>query len=51
MPKLFYSDPKSYVYCSRGKYRSRTFPQLAKAIAEQWGQYILDELNQTETLP
>lgn len=47
MPKLFYSDPKSYVHCSRGKYRSRTFPQLAKAIAEQWGEYILDELNQT----
>lgn len=46
MPKMFYPDPKCYVRCSRGKYRSRTFPQLAEAIAEQWGQYILDELNQ-----
>lgn len=47
MPTLFYSDPKSFCGCSRGKYRSRTFPQLAKAIAEQWGQYILDVLSNT----
>lgn len=40
-----HSNPKSYVNASRGKYRSRTFPAMAKAIAEQWSQYILDDLN------
>lgn len=43
--EIDYPNPKCFVHCSRGKYRSRTFPQLAKAIAKQWGQYILDELN------
>lgn len=38
-----YPNPKSFVTRSRGKYRSRTFPQLAHAIAEQWSTYILDE--------
>lgn len=37
--------PKCFVHCSRGKYRSRTFPEIAKAIAEQWGDYILNDLN------
>ena len=40
-----YPNPKSFVERSRGKYRSRTFPQLAQAIAEQWSTYILDKLN------
>lgn len=35
---------KEFVRSSRGKYRSRTFQGIAKAIAEQWGQYVLDEL-------
>lgn len=39
---------KCFVRSSRGKYRSRTFPGIANAIAEQWGRYILDELNRTE---
>lgn len=39
-----FPNPKSYVNCSRGKYRSRTFPELARAIALQWSTYILDEL-------
>lgn len=39
-----FPNPKQYVYSSRGKYRSRTFPQLAKAIALQWSSYILNEL-------
>lgn len=43
-----YPNPKEYVRSSRGKYRSRTFPQLAQAIALQWSSYILDELAQTE---
>lgn len=32
---------KSLVLHSRGKYRSRTYPGLARAIAEQWSDYIL----------
>lgn len=45
MAAASYPNPKSYVKSSRGKYRSRTFPQLAQAIAEQWSAYILNELN------
>lgn len=40
---LEYPTPKSFVLSSRGKYRSRTFQQLANAIAEQWSRYILDD--------
>lgn len=45
MAKIEYPNPKQFVRCSRGKYRSRTFPQVAEALAEQWGNFILDELN------
>ena len=44
MPKVIYPNPKQFVRSSRGKYRSRTFPQVAKAIAEQWSEYIINEL-------
>lgn len=44
MPKVVYPDPKCFVTNSKGKYRSRTFPQVAKAIAEQWSNYICREL-------
>lgn len=44
MAEIDYPEPKCYVHCSRGKYRSRTFPQLAKAIARQWSEYILDDI-------
>lgn len=44
MPEVIFPNPKSFVRSSRGKYRSRTFPQVAAAIANQWGNYILDEL-------
>lgn len=44
LPKIVYSNPKTFVNSSRGKYRSRTFPQLAQAIAEQWSSYILNDL-------
>ena len=46
MPQIIYPNPKCYVHCSRGKYRSRTFPQVAEAIAEQWSEYIVSELQQ-----
>lgn len=35
---------KEFVHSSRGKYRSRTFPGIAKAMAEQWSAYILNDL-------
>lgn len=44
MPTLIYPNPKCFVRASRGMYRSRTFPQVAKALAEQWGEYILDNM-------
>lgn len=45
LPTLIYPNPKCFVTASRGKYRSRTFPQVAQAMAEQWGNYILNEYN------
>lgn len=45
MAELIHPNPRCFVTASRGKYRSRTFPQVAKAIAEQWGKFILNELN------
>lgn len=44
MAEIVFPGAKSYVRASRGKYRSRTFPQLANAIAKQWGDYILDDM-------
>lgn len=44
MPEIEYPNPKVFVNASRGKYRSRTFPQVARALARQWSNYILDEL-------
>lgn len=46
MPSIEHPNPRQYVYSSRGKYRSRTFPEVAEALARQWSAYILDELNQ-----
>lgn len=49
LPSLFaeciYPNPKEFVRSSRGKYRSRTFPQLAQAIARQWTEYIINDLS------
>lgn len=45
LPTLIYPNPKCFVTSSRGKYRSRTFPQVAQAMAEQWGKFILNEYN------
>lgn len=42
MPTVFYPNPKEFVRASRGKYRSRTFPQVARAMAQQWGDYVLE---------
>lgn len=40
-----YPNPKCFVQSSRGKYRARTFPQLARAIAKQWSEYIISQRN------
>lgn len=45
MPENDMQGYKEYVRSSRGKYRSRTFPQVADAIARQWGSYAVRELN------
>ena len=44
MPEVEHPHPKCFVRASRGKYRSRTFPEVARAIARQWSAYILDDL-------
>lgn len=48
MPTMEYPNPKCYVSSSRGKYRSRTFPQVAQAIADQWSRFIINDLTKTE---
>lgn len=45
MAEIEHPSPKEFVKASRGKYRSRTFPQVAAALARQWGSYILVELS------
>lgn len=45
MPVIINPDAKCYVSASRGKYRSRTFPQVAMAIATQWSEVCVRELN------
>lgn len=43
-PEIINPHTKCFVKSSRGKYRSRTFPQVAKAIASQWSNYILNDM-------
>lgn len=43
MAKIEYPNPKCFIKASRGKYRSRTIPQLANELARQWSEYILNE--------
>lgn len=43
--EMQYPNPKCFVRASRGKYRSRTFPQLANALARQWSEYILNDID------
>lgn len=50
MAQLEHSHPKEFVRASRGKYRSRTFPQVAQAIAKQWSDYILDDIKHRGSL-
>lgn len=43
MAQITYDRPKRFVRSSRGKYRSRTFPEMAAGIARQWARFILDD--------
>lgn len=43
MHEIDFPNPKEFVKASRGKYRSRTFPQVAAALARQWSDYILSQ--------
>lgn len=45
MAEKVYSSPKEYVHASRGKYKSRTFPEMAAGIARQWSKFILDDIS------
>ena len=44
LPEIINPSTKSFCNSSRGKYRSRTFPQLAQALAKQWSEYIMTQL-------
>ena len=43
LPTIEHPTPKCFVTSSRGHYRSRTFPQVAEAIAQQWSDFILHD--------
>lgn len=43
IPEVIHPNPKEFVHASRGKYRSRTFKEVARAIAKQWSAYILND--------
>lgn len=44
MPDATNPNYKEYVHSSRGKYRSTTFDGVARAIAQQWGEYVVKSL-------
>lgn len=44
VPTIEHPNPRQFVRASRGKYRSRTFPEVAQAIASQWSSFILSDL-------
>lgn len=45
MATIDFPGAHSYHYASRGKYRSRTFTQLADAVAKQWYEFICSDIN------
>lgn len=51
LPEIEYPNPRQFVRASRGHYRSRTFPQVATAIARQWSDFILDEIRHNKYTP
>lgn len=49
MPECDVSKVKQFVHCSRGKYRSRTFEGIARAMATQWGDYVYNSLSERKS--
>lgn len=49
MAGVEHPSPKCFVTASRGKYRSRTFPQVAAALARQWHDYICQAVTRKKT--
>lgn len=43
MAEYIHNNPRCYVTSSRGKYRSRTFPSMAKEVCRQWIEFILND--------
>lgn len=50
MAQITFDRPKQFVRSSRGKYRSRTFPEMAAGIARQWARFILDDMLSTQRM-
>lgn len=46
MPECDVASVKVYMRHSRGKYRSRTFEGIAKAMAGQWGEFVYNSLSE-----
>lgn len=49
MAEIVNPNTKQFVRSSRGKYRCRTFPEVATAIARQWSDYIITQLEKQST--
>ena len=47
LPTLTNPEHTCFVRASRGKYRSRTFPEVAAALAGQWSTFVLNDINKT----
>lgn len=47
MPTIINPRFKMFEQASRGKYRSRTFPEVARAIADQWGNFLITQYNES----
>lgn len=45
MPDVTNPNYKEFVHSSRGKYRSTTFEGVARAIAKQWGDFVVQSLD------
>lgn len=50
MPTVSNPYHRQFVRASRGKYRARTFPEVAAAIARQWSEHILSDYRQQKLI-
>lgn len=49
MPECDVARVKEFVRSSRGKYRSRTFEGIARAMATQWGEFVCNSLSEKKS--